>query len=279
MSAPPPSVFEFLDYRRFLAAWFGAKKARQPRYSHRAFARRAGQRSPSALRDVIQGRRNLTPAGLEGFLKAMDLDGPEARFFRSLVRLDQAETVAEKNAAWLDITANKRWRESRPIEGSGFRYLSTWYAPAIRELANRVDFVDDPAWVAAQLRPAIEPDQAAEALELLFEMDLLVREGERITHGGGSVVTPREAAGLAVHNYHRQMLQRAHDAVDSFEPDARHFLGVTVTVPPTLVPQLKQELDAMQERILELCAGTEEQADQVMQFNLNFFPLSTDGSP
>lgn len=272
-----PSVLDYLDYRRFLADWFESKKAANPRYSHRAFVARTGQRSPSLLSDVLAGRRNLTTAGLEGFLRALQLPEPDARFFRLLVRLDQAETPAEKNAVWFDIRASKRFRGAWRIEGERFRYLSTWYIPVIRELANRADFRDDPEWIAAQLRPPIMAEQAAEAMELLLELELLVREGGRIVQGGGSLATPRQIAGLAVHNYHHGMLQRAQAAIGAVDPDQRYFLAVTVTVPAGRLQQLRDELNAVQERILEICADSASPEDPVMQFNLHFFPLSAGG--
>ncbi|MEN0061287.1 MAG: TIGR02147 family protein [Myxococcota bacterium] len=273
-----PSVFAFLDYRAYLSEWFDAKKVANPKFSHRAFVARTGQRSPSLLSDVIAGRRNLTQAGIEGFQKALSLGSTEARFFRLLVQLDQAETPTEKNAVWVDIMASRRFREARRIEGDSVRYLSNWIHPAIRELANRDSFRDDPAWVARQIRPRITARQARQALDLLFELELLVRHDDgRVSHGGGSVVTPHELAGLAAYNYHQGMLERAKQALSDVQPQERHFLAVTVSAPPSLVPTLKDEFNAFQERILELCANAEPPAGQVFQFNLNFFPLSTPG--
>lgn len=279
MATDLPSVYTHLDYRAYLAAWFEAKKALHPKYSHRAFVQRTGQRSPSLLSDVIAGRRNLTAAGIEGFQRALGLRPAEATFFARLVRFDQAETLREKNDAWVDIMASRRFREARRIEGDSVRYLSHWIHPAIRELANREDFRDDEAWVASQIRPRITARQARQALDLLFELALLERTADgRVTHGGGSVVTPHEVAGMAVHNYHRDMLERATHAIDEFGPGERHFLGVTVSAPPSLIPTLKEELNAFQERVLELCANAEPPAEQVLQFNLHFFPLSTPSS-
>lgn len=274
-----PSVYAFLDYRAYLSAWFDAKKAAAPSFSHRAFVARTGQRSPSLLSDVIAGRRNLTQAGIEGFQRALSLGAADGRFFRLLVALDQAETPTEKNDVWVDILATRRFRDARRLEGDGMRYLSNWIHPAIRELANREDFHDDAAWVASQIRPRITARQARHALDLLFELELLVRHDDgRVTHGGGSVVTPHEVAGLAVHNYHRGMLELATQSLDRVAPSERHFLGVTVSTPPELIPELKAEFNAFQERILELCANADPPAEQVLQFNLHFFPLSTPGS-
>lgn len=278
IETPLPHVYAYLDFRAFLSDWFDAKKATNPRYSHRAFVAKTGQRSPSMLADVIAGRRALTAAGLDGFVNALGLKGEQARFFRLLVEFEQAPTPEEKNHALTDILSTQRFREARKLEGAGFEYLSTWYLPAIRELANRDDFRDDPAWVAKQLRPPISKRDAAKALELLFELELLVRDGDTITHGGGSVVTPHEVTSLAVQNYHRGMLELAGSALHEVDAAQRHFLGVTVSVPPELIGELKAELNAMQQRLLELCAGSESPADQVFQFNLHFFPLTNDGS-
>lgn len=274
MMSDTPELHRYLDYRAFLADWFAAKKASNPRYSHRAFVRRTGQKSPSLLADVIAGRRNLTHSSAEGFVRALGLSTTEARFFRLLVDLEQASTPAEKNAAWSGIAASKRFREARRVAGDSMRYLSTWYVPVIRELARRPDFQADPAWIARQLRPPIRPSEAEEALELLLDLDLLKRTDEGIAQSGGTVATAREVAGLAAHNYHQGMLERAQSALHEVASTERHFLAVTVTAPQSLLPTLKEELNALQDRILDLCGGTDAGIDPVMQFHLHFFPLS-----
>jgi len=270
-----PNIHGYLDYRRFLRDWFDAKKRDNPRFSYRGFARRAGQKSPSLLHHVIDGKRNLTPATTEAFAKAMKLKVAEAAFFGYLVQLDQAKTSSERNKAWVLISATRHFRESRYIEGEGFEYLSHWYYPAIREIAYRPDFEATAEWVAANLRPTISVTKARRALEALVSMQLLVEEDGVTRPAEASVVTPHEVAGLAVHNYHQGMLERAAEAIDGFEPEERHFGGVTVAVPQSLVARLKDEVAAFQERLLDLCDNAEESADVVYQMNLQLFPLSS----
>lgn len=277
MTAPDtaPEVFAYLDYRAFLRDWFEARKKANPRYSHRLFARRSGQKSPSLLLHVMNGQRNLTPANVEAFVGAMSLAREEGAFFRALVDLEQATTDEDRNDAWLRIASEKRFREARRVEGDGFRYLSRWYYPAIRELALRRDFEAEPKWIARTLQPRITISQARRALDDMLVMGLLAKEADgRVVQAEASVVTPHEVAGLAVHNYHREMTDRAKDAVDAFEPDVRHLLGVTVCIPADLVPTLKEELNAMQARLLQLCDGAEGDASRVYQMNLQLFPLS-----
>ena len=270
-----PSIFEYLDYRAFLKDWFAARKAADARYSHRRFARRAGVSSPSLLSEVVAGRRNLTTRTEEGFLRALGLDHDGARFFSALVAYDQAATVDERNAAWQRVSASRRFRAARPIADGLVRYLSCWYLPAVRELAHCEGFRADPAWIARTLHPRITEAQARDALETLTSLGLLEADASgRLRPRDVSLVTPHEVAGLAGHNYHQAMLSRAGEALSTVDYRERHFCGVTVAIPQALLPELKAELDAFQERMLELCDERVDEAGQVFQLSLQLFPLS-----
>lgn len=269
-----PEVYRTLDYRRFLADWFAWKKQINPRFSHRVFARLAKQKSPSLLKHVIDGRRNLTAPNVALFAQAMKLDRAASAFFAALVDLEQADDAEGRNRAWQRISATRRFREARRIEGEGFRYLSHWYYPAIRELAARADFRDDPAWLARTLRPRITVAQARTALSELRSMGLLIEADGQLLPAEASVVTPAEVLDTALHNYHQGMIARAAEAVEGFAPHERHLLGVTVAIPAALVPQLKQELNDIQARLLDLCDSAAGEPERVFQLNLHLFPLS-----
>jgi len=268
-----PDLFSYLDYRAYLRDWFTARKAANPRFSHRAFVRRTGQRSPSLLADVIGRRRNLTPALIESFCVAMKLEVDEGRFFALLVALDQSQEPDERNRIWEKIAASRRFQDARRVEGESFRYVSRWYYPAIRELARRPDFVADPAWIAQTLSPRITIAQARGALAALVGLGMLTEVDGQMQQTEGAVVTPREVAGLAVHNYHQGMLERAMAGIRGFKAAERHYTGVTVCVPESMIPQLKQELNAFAERLLEICDSAPT-GERVLQINLNLFPLS-----
>ncbi len=281
---PDLDVTTYLDYRKYLGEWFDAQKGADNRYSHRLFARKAGVRSPSLLKEVIAGRRNLTSLTVEGFLLALRLTGEDADFFRALVQLDQASTHAEKNTAWTQVAACRRFREARRAEVDFFRYLSTWYYPAIREMALCKDFRADPEWIAGRLVPGIRVEEAQQALDTLFELGMLVREGESVSAVDTSVATPHEVAWLVASNYHREMLGRATQALETVDARERHLLGLTVAVPESVLPTLKAELDAVQQRLLHICddAAVEDGqivAERVYQLNLQLIPLSKGTTP
>lgn len=269
-----PDIFTFLDHRAFLSEWFEARKAINPRFSHRLFARLAGQKSPSLLLAVIRGQRNLTGATTRAFARAMKLDSEEAAFFADLVRFDQADGTDERNRAWGRISASRRFRQARALGGEAFEYISRWYIVATRELAARDDFQDDPQWLSKRLRPTITLAEAKHALETLKALGMLEEQDGRLQPAESTVVTPHEVAGLAARNYHRGMLGLARESIERFPPDQRHLGALTVSIPDSLLPRLKEELASFQERILDLCDSADDPPDRVCQIHLALFPLT-----
>ncbi len=274
--AGEPDIYAYLDYRSYLQDWFAAHKAANPRYSHRLFARKAGHKNPSLLLLVTQGKRNLSGPNVEGFGKAMGLTADQHRFFDRLVRLGQAKTQQEQNEAWAEISASRRFREARGIDGRlGFEVISRWYYSATHELARRDDFEADPHWLARTLRPKITVAQARKALEALTSLGLLAPDDNgKLAPQDASLATPHEVAGLAARNYHDGMLDLARRSITEVARTERHLCGVTVCIPQSLVPALKREFDAFQERLLDLCDGVEDAPEQVYQAELALFPLS-----
>jgi len=273
-SGPKPDIYQHLDYREWLREWFSSQKKADRRFSYRLFARRAGVRSPSLFTEVVSGKRNLTPRTIEGFARACRLTHGESLFFADLVAFDQAETDQAKNLAWERIASTRRFRQARPIEGAMFRYLSNWFIPATRELALRPDFKLDKGWIAGQLRPAVTSAQAQLAISTLQELGMLTQANGRWSPAEVSVATAHEVSGLAAHNYHRQMLQRACDSVTQANPQERHITGVTVAIPVSMVPQLKDELGQAMARLFNLCDAQADQAQVVYQLHAALFPLS-----
>lgn len=275
MATPPPDLFTYLDHRKWLGDWFTWKKEANPRFSHRMFARRAGHKSPSLLLLVVQGKRNLTAKTTTGFIRATGLDAEEARFFRLLVHLDAADRAEERNEIFARIAASQRFQAARRIEGESFAYLSQWYLPAIRELASLPGFRADPEWIARTLHPPIRTSQARAALASLQALGMLEidADGRAVVHDA-TLATPHEVAGLAVHNYHRGVLQRAEAAITSVRPHDRQLGAVTVAIPSSEVGALKAEVAAFLERFLDRCEKMDAPADCIYQLGAQLFPLT-----
>jgi len=270
-----PNVFDYLDYRAYLRAYYEAHKKTRAGFSFRTFSKRAGLRSPNFFKLVMDGDRNLGADTVPKFADALRLTGAEREFFCDLVAFEQATDSVEKNRAFERIAASRRFRSARRIDGMVLTYLSHWYHPAIRELAARSDFTDDPKWVAAQLQPAITAKQASQSLQLLLELGLLVKEPRtgRITRGEPTLTTEHEVSVLGAANFHRQMLQRAVESIDTVPAKDRDLAALTVCVSARTAAEVKERIHQFRETLTELC-DAEPAGEAVYQLNIQWFPLS-----
>jgi uncharacterized protein (TIGR02147 family) len=268
-------VYDFLDYRAYLRAYYEAAKRTQRSFSFRSFSKLAGLRSPNFLKLVIEGERNLGADSVPRFCVALGLEGPEAEFFADLVAFNQAASLADKNRAFERISASRRFRAARRIDGDLFAYLSHWYNPAIRELAGRADFSEDPRWIASHVRPRISPTEAAEAMRLLFALGLLVRDPSsgRVLRGEPTLTTEHEVRSLGAAAFHRQMMERAAESLETVPSALRDLAALTVCISPETAVRVKERIHQFREALTELC-DSDTAGAVVYQLNVQWFPLS-----
>lgn len=270
---PAPVVFAYLDARRYLGDFYAHKKSTSPGFSYRSFARRAGSRSPNHLKLVVDGDRNLTPETARKFAVACGLAGPAATYFVDLVAFTQARTTDEKAATYERLLRFREHRAIHRIDVAYGQYHSRWYVPAIRELAFRKDFRAEAGWIAAQLVPPIAERDAADALELLRDLSLLVDRDGRLVPGEPLVSTGPEVKGLHYVQYHRTMIARGVAALDELPAKERDISSVTLCLGRDALPRMKERLRAFRRELLQLSAD-ESDPVQVVQLNLQLFPLS-----
>lgn len=273
-----PDLFAYTDFRDFLRDWFAHRKAANPRFSHRLFARRLGSSDPSVLSNLISGRRRLSEARIAPMAAALGLDAPEARYFELLVAFGQAEGREAQERAWASLVQHRLDQQGPGIDRDHLRYLSSWHFAAIRTLAECEHFQPDPTWIAQTLRPRIEPGQAAEALSLLERLGFLVREGDTLVPADPVLHTSEIVGRLGSYGYHRDSHHLAGQTLEHLlEPrvaDETAFLGLTVAVPEHRLPQLRKLLWEAQLQVLHRCEAWTEPRDRVAQVNIQMFPIS-----
>jgi len=269
-----PDIYGYVCYRTWLRDWFDWKKSVRATYSHRLFARMAGQRSPSTLIQVMDGVRNVSETALEGFLRALDLDVGEERFFRDLVQVDQGATPAVRAEALERILATQRFAETRSMSGELTRVLSDWHGPAIFELASCPDFRLEPAWIATRLDPPITEEQASAAVELLLRVGMLKRTEQGVAREAPRFGIPQPVHRTAALRYHQAMLKLASRGLETFDEKARYVSGFTTAITPERLPELQAELELFLGQFFGHCEG-EETPTEAYQLSLAFFPLSS----
>ncbi len=268
------SVFNYLDFRAFLADVYVAKKAEGRGFSYRAFSRRAGLKSPNHLKLVIDGERSLSPTSAARYATALRFDEEEAAYFRDLVSFNQARTNAERIEAYTSLTGHRAYRHAHKLDANYAAYYAHWYIPAIREMAMLTGFEGNAAWIAERMVPAISVAQAEEALSVLFTLKLLVRHDDgSVSPSDWVVAAPDETRGVHLARYHQEMLRKAAASIDELTSAERHVSAVTFCLSEGGYARVVERLTRMRQELIAM-ASLEDDGAHVVHVGLQVFPLT-----
>lgn len=268
------SVYEYMDYRAFLADYFRLKKSLSRHFSHRLFARRAGIKSSGYFSEVTGGLRNLSKGKIPGFARAMEFDGPERAYFERLVAFNDAKPGRAKHVLYEQVLLALPSRVQQ-IKLSQVEYFSKWYYVAVREALSILPVSDDFDALAASLHPPITPAQAKGAIKLLDRLGLIERNAEGLWRvRQASLLGKRdEASAVLVRAFQGEMIGRAREALESVPHVHRDISTVTMSVSAHAMGRVKGAIEDFRKRVREI-VRSDSGEDRVVQLNIQVFPLS-----
>ncbi|MDO8520416.1 MAG: TIGR02147 family protein [Deltaproteobacteria bacterium] len=268
-----PHVYEYLDYRCFLKERIEELR-RNGRFSFRNFNRKAGFRSSGTLKLVIDGKRNLATQGIYRVVKGLKLTSAEAKFFNSLVMMNQAGTHEEKDHYFRELAASRPFRKAKELTALQYDCFSHWYHVAILELTRTVDFQENPEWISNRLKPAVSPAEIKKAMTDLERLHFLKRGTDgRLCPAAITFSTPDEVHSLSITNFHRQMCDLAKQSVADIHPELREFSSLTIATSEEGLKKIKSKIQAFKKE-LDACLEDLSPKNQVIQINLQAFPLT-----
>jgi len=269
-----PSIFEYDNYRLFLQDFYQAKKANKKSFSFRSFAKKAGFNSPSFLKLVMDGKRNLSWESIEKFTQALILNKEEATYYKDLVGFNQAKTVDEKQQFAKKIVYSKAFRKLRPLDKAQYQYWSRWYHVVIREMVGLNSFREDPEWIAQKLCPPVTLEEAESSLKLLLELGFITRNySGKLVQTETDIFSGDGVVSSSIEQFHREMIQKGSEALDRIKWNQRQISTVTFTLSETGAEKAKKMLEKFRNELIVL-SNEEKQATSVYQVNFQLFPVT-----
>ena len=268
------SLFEFIDYRRYLASYYEHKKKSTRSFSYRFFAEKAKIHSPSFLKEVINGERNLTRRMIDSFSVGLGLNERESVYFRNLVLFNQAKTSTEKQEYYSNLRAMFGNVNESVLNADQYDYFSKWYTSVLREQVCLHDFQDDYKQIASMLIPQILPSEAKAAIKLLLRIKMLRRKKDgTYSQTSTAVVGENTVISMAMRSFIQAMIEHSREAVEHIDWRIRHISGITIGITPATYDVIATEIEAFKNRV-KLIVNREKGCTQVYQMNVTLFPVS-----
>ena len=244
------SVFAYTDYREFLRDFYEYQKVHSKDFSYAIFAKLAGFKSRSVLKNVIEGRRSIAPKFIESYIKALKLDEKEGEFFRKLVELDQSENPQQKEKIAEAILKNRLFRRIHPLGEYQYNFWSHWYYGVVWEMTTLATFQEDPKWISEKLGKDVSVPDVKRAINELVSLNLLVRnEQGRLVKTSDNVGKLDAVFSPIFVAWHKQQIKKASESIDSIPRELREIFSITFAVSQSEVKKLKEKMSFFRERV------------------------------
>jgi uncharacterized protein (TIGR02147 family) len=267
-----PNIFDFLDYRKYLAAFFEHKKAVNPRFSYRVFARIIGLGSHSLIKMVIDGKRKLASHSVRAVARACELDREATKYFQTLVQWNHAESTQEKDLFWKDLIRQKMNLNAHNLSNPQLQVLSDWKSAVILELVREPNFEPTADWISRKLRIDVTLEDLKRILDNLKRVSLVEESSrgwralpEQIVKGGD---VPNEMIQM----YHHTAGMAALQSIGSVPVHEREFSGLTVHMTEEQLKRLKEAIRSFQSEVQS--QQTDFSKAKLYQLNIQLFPLT-----
>ncbi len=268
----PPDPFSYNDFRRLLSDWLDWKQSEDPSFTKAECSRRLGlPNSRSYLPDLLRGKR-LSDVFRERFVRLLELGDDEARFFRVLVRFNQAERPEERQASYDELAALNR-TPRHALGREQMDYYRTWRNAVVRALSG-VERLDSPEAIARESLVPLTLPQVKQALRLLEKLGLAAPDGEGVLRPTEKVLQADPSLGRELlRQLQLQHLELSREAfLQDGTPD-RVFWSNTLSFSGEAQDAVLRALRRFQSEVRAIAHKDSATPDRAWQLNLQYFPL------
>lgn len=268
-----PNIYNYLNYREFLRDYYNEQKREKTGFSYQYFANKAGFKSKSFLKLVIDGKKNLTPRSLDKINRGMKLSPRSFSYLTDLVEFNQSNSVNVLNSFFEKLVGYNRRNSTKLIIKEQYDFYSKWYHSTIRELVTINNFDGDYERLGKMLRPAITTKQARQSVELLLKLGLIKRRAKGFDQLDNIISTGDEVKSLAVKNFHLQNFKLAAESIENCESEERDISSLVLGLSEDGFKSIKSEIQLFRKKLLDI-ANADKNLSTIYHVNFQIFPTS-----
>ncbi len=226
------------DAGQILHELLSERKASNPSYSLRAFARDIGL-SPPQLSNVISGKRGLSEAMVSKVLDRLALDPREQSWFRTSLKAKFCKSSKDRSEAQKKVAVLSADVDTKYLDLDLFKAVSNWYHFALIELIKISTGTKNSVQNFSE-RLGISEDEINLALGRLIRLELISFTKKAYVVNQDTVIADQGIPSEAVKNFHRQILEKSAQAMAFQNPSERYGYSAALPVKVKSVDRAKK---------------------------------------
>ena len=213
----------------------------------------------------------------------MVMSAREELYFQVLVDYDQAKTLPEKNRCYEKLLTFHEIPKDL-VDPDRFEYFSHWWIPAVREYLLIEPYRGDAARLADRIRPAISPEQAQQAVDVLERLGMVKRFASGELRPAVEHVKKQSQFSAPVHYYRylKAQMELGMGAMEAIPKEERDISAVTLALSAEGFAQMREEMKELRRKMVKLSEeenkkfwqGVPGDSRRVYQVVLELFPVS-----
>jgi uncharacterized protein (TIGR02147 family) len=283
-----PELSEFVDYRKYLLAFYEFKKHetkdRLRPYSFSDFSAAANIKSPNYLKLIIEGKRNLSKDMNLKFSKALEHNRLQSKEFDLLVCYCQEKDPMQRNQNLKELSEfrAKRSIENGSINQQTWEQVSNWLVWVLHAMVEQKNVEFTPEKLRTLLRGQVNEAQIQMALKKLVDSgDIIIDPITRIPRKTSKMMSGLDSIPPElVRKIQSELIYLGLESLHKYGPHEREVSGFTLAMTDKEYEWARFELRKLRKKIQQeiLMNREETQGDRVYQVNIQLFPI-TDSVP
>lgn len=265
-------IYQFTHFRKYLEEYQAARMQSEPSFTRTEICNLLGlPKTRSYFADVLRGKK-VSPRMTAKFIEVLKLDRKEAKYFETMVKLDQAKTDAARSSAMEELL-HQHPNPQHILDSDAYEYYTHWYHSAMFAILDAMNVEDDLSPVQKRIFPKVPLGKLRDSLALLERLGLARKNEEGFWKPTKESISsgPYNNAEL-VKQYQLQCFELSKQALITPPKMPTIMSTLTFSISSGAYKKLEAELQEFKTKARRIISEDNEKADGVYQMNLHLFP-------
>ncbi|MCF0216074.1 MAG: TIGR02147 family protein [Fibrobacteraceae bacterium] len=264
-------IYQFTHFRKYLEEYQAARAKTDPNFSRTGICNMLGlPKTRSYFADVLRGKK-VSPRMVAKFIEILELDKKEARYFETMVELDQAKSEAARANA-MEALLKFRPGDNNTLNSDAYEYYSHWYHSAIFAILDALDIQNDFTPIVKQIFPKVSLGKVKDSIDLLVRLGI-VRKNEE-----GFYKPTKESISSGPYNndqlvrqYQLQCFELSKQALLSSSKTPHVMSTMVFSISSEAYKKLEEEMQNFKAKTRRIISEDKAKANSVYHMNLHLF--------